>query len=65
MIPMAPASERLNPNTFARISATKIPKCAPAPSKTSLGFAIMGPKSVIAPTPRKINGGTINSETPW
>ena len=64
MIPMAPASDRLKPSTFARMSATKIPRCAPAPSRTSFGLAIIGPKSVMAPTPRKISGGTISSETP-
>lgn len=64
MMPIAPASASEKPIVLARINATKMPKCAPAPKITSLGLAIIGPKSVIAPTPRKISGGTINRLTP-
>ena len=35
----------------------KIPPCAAAPSRKLFGFAISGPKSVIAPMPRKMIGG--------
>ena len=38
-----------------------MPRWAAAPRMTSLGLAIIGPKSVIAPTPKKISGGTISS----
>ena len=37
----------------------KIPNCAAPPSKAVLGFASIGPKSVIAPTPIKIINGKI------
>ena len=39
--------------------AAKIPNCAAAPNKKLLGLAIRGPKSVMAPTPRKIRDGRI------
>ena len=35
-------------------SAKKIPNCAAPPRSAIFGFAISGPKSVIAPTPMKI-----------
>jgi len=41
-----------------------MPIWAAAPRITSLGLAIIGPKSVMAPTPKKISGGTISSDTP-
>ena len=44
---------------IAIIYAAKIPNCAAAPSKKLLGLAISGPKSVIAPTPKKISDGNI------
>ena len=37
--------------------AIKMPSCAAAPRIRLLGFAIKGPKSVIAPTPMKIRHG--------
>ena len=60
MIETAAAALSLNPNRIARKYAEKIPNCAAAPSKKLIGFAISGPKSVIAPTPRKINDGRID-----
>ena len=46
------------PNTAARPSAPKsakkMPNCAAPPRSAIFGFAISGPKSVIAPTPMKI-----------
>ena len=35
-------------------SAKKMPNCAAPPRRAVFGFAISGPKSVIAPTPMKI-----------
>ena len=35
-------------------SAKKMPNCAAPPRSAIFGFAISGPKSVIAPTPMKI-----------
>ena len=60
IIDTAAAALSLNPNNIARKYAPKIPNWAAAPSKKLIGFAINGPKSVIAPTPRKINGGKIS-----
>ena len=34
--------------------AKKMPNCAAPPRRADFGFAISGPKSVIAPTPMKI-----------
>ena len=42
----------------------KMPNCAAAPSIRVLGSAISAPKSVSAPTPRKISNGKIPVETP-
>ena len=44
---------------IAAQKATKIPICAAAPSNNVLGLDIRGPKSVIAPSPKNINGGRI------
>ena len=43
--------------TSRGINVIKIPICAAAPRIKLFGFAINGPKSVIAPIPRKISGG--------
>ena len=59
IIDMAAAAAPLNPKIIARKYAAKIPICAAAPSKKLLGLAISGPKSVIAPTPKKISDGRI------
>ena len=48
----------------APTSVPKIPNCAAAPNNAVLGFAINGPKSVIAPTPIKINIGKRPVSTP-
>ena len=41
----------------APIRVPKMPNCAAAPSSRVLGLASIGPKSVMAPTPRKISSG--------
>ena len=45
------------PRSAAPMNVKKIPPCAAAPSRKLFGFAISGPKSVIAPIPRNISGG--------
>ena len=57
MIPMAPASLGMKPMDNASRYAPKIPICAAAPIRISLGCEIRAEKSVIAPMPRKISGG--------
>ena len=67
MMAMEAASLRVNsspgiPNAVsasAPISVPKIPNCAAAPKSKVLGLASIGPKSVMAPTPRKISSGKI------
>ena len=59
MIEIAAAALSLKPIAIAPKYAPKIPNCAAAPSKKLLGFAISGPKSVMAPTPMKIKDGKI------
>ena len=60
MIDTAAAASSLNPKSIAKRYAVNIPICAAAPSKKLIGFAISGPKSVIAPTPRKISDGNMD-----
>ena len=43
-----------------KLFTTKTPICAAAPRRSVLGLAIRGPKSVMAPMPRKISGGKIS-----
>ena len=69
MIPMEAASFRVKPsnpgmNGLKRYpiskdiqSATKIPSCPPSPINALLGEDMRGPKSVMLPIHRKINGG--------
>ena len=57
MIPIAPDSAGVKPRCIATIYAPKIPICAAAPISISRGCEINAEKSVIAPIPRKINGG--------
>ena len=57
IIAIAAAAAAEKPRTEARINAINMPNCAPAPISILLGFAINGPKSVIAPIPRNISGG--------
>ncbi len=64
IIPIEAASASGKPNSSAPKNATYIPNCAAAPNNKLFGFAISGPKSVIAPTPKNINGGYIPSLTP-
>ena len=60
MMPMDAASCTLNPRSIAPANATNTPIWAAAPRSMVFGFAIRGPKSVIAPTPMKIRGGKIS-----
>ena len=55
----AAAALSLKPRAIAPKYAAKIPNCAAAPSRKLFGFAISGPKSVMAPTPRNISDGRI------
>ena len=57
IIDIAAAALSLNPRSIAIRYAEKIPNCAAAPRRKLAGLAISGPKSVIAPTPRKISEG--------
>ena len=59
MIDIAAAAFPLKPRMIARKYAEKIPSCAAAPRRKLFGFAISGPKSVIAPTPRNMSDGKI------
>ena len=59
MIDIAAAALSLNPKRIAIRYAEKIPNCAAAPRRKLAGFAISGPKSVNAPTPKKISEGNI------
>ena len=51
------ASCTVKPSSIAPSRATNTPPCAAAPRSRVFGLASRGPKSVIAPTPKKINGG--------
>ena len=64
MIATDAASAKVNPSAFAPRSVPKIPNCAAAPSRKVCGLASSGPKSVIAPIPRKISGGKIPDSIP-
>ena len=64
MMPMAPASFSVKPSIIAPTSETKTPICAAAPSSSVDGRAMSGPKSVIAPMPRKMSGGKISFAMP-
>ncbi len=55
----------VNPKAIAPINVKNIPNWAAAPNNILLGLAIKGPKSVMAPTPKNINGGYMPSFTPW
>ena len=64
MMPMEAASrmEKLMPGTRsessnAPIRVMKMPSWAAPPSRMVLGLAIIGPKSVRAPTPMKMRSG--------
>ena len=63
IIPVAAACLRVKEtiprlfNSKAPRTVAKIPNCAAAPRINVFGFASMGPKSVIAPTPIKITNG--------
>ena len=56
---MEAACERGKPHSKANQKAMKIPTCAAAPKIKVFGLAINGPKSVRAPIPKKMIGGSI------
>lgn len=66
------AADDADGSSFAKVEAEAVSadqgnedaEVAAAPRITRLGFAIIGPKSVIAPTPRKMSGGRISCSTP-
>ena len=61
MIPIAAASPTSKrPVASAPQNATNMPTCAAAPSSNVFGFAMTGPKSVNAPSPRNISGGRMS-----
>ena len=64
IIPIEAAASGENPSSKAKKNAIKMPNCAAAPSRRLFGFAINGPKSVIAPTPRNMSVGYIPYSTP-
>ena len=64
MIPIDEASNALNPRRIAPRNVMKIPSWAAAPKSKLLGLEISGPKSVVAPIPRKISGGKISHSIP-
>ena len=49
-----PRSANIDERPRAPNRAKKMPSCAAPPSNADFGFAISGPKSVMAPTPMKI-----------
>ena len=58
IMPMEAASGSSNrPVASAPQNATKMPTCAAAPRSSVLGLDMTGPKSVSAPSPRKMMGG--------
>ena len=59
MIPMLAASFMSKPmkSSCMKRNVAKIPSWAAAPKSRLLGLAISGPKSVMAPTPRKMRQG--------
>ena len=57
MMAMAAATLPGKPSTSASRNAEKMPSCAAAPSSSEDGRAISGPKSVMAPIPRKMMDG--------
>ncbi|OPZ75091.1 MAG: hypothetical protein BWY80_00307 [Firmicutes bacterium ADurb.Bin456] len=57
MMPMDAAWAGVKSKNRAAVRVTKIPSWAAAPNKMVLGLASRGPKSVMAPMPKKIRGG--------
>ena len=64
MMPIDAASCLEKPMNKAIKKVAATPTWAAAPSKSVLGAASRGPKSVNAPTPRKMMGGKISALTP-
>ena len=64
MIPIDEASNALKPKRIAPKKVIKIPSWAAAPKSKLLGREMSGPKSVVAPIPRKISGGKISHSIP-
>ena len=65
IIPMLAASPGVNPRAMAPRNAMYIPICAAIPSIMSFGFAMSGPKSVIAPSPTNIRVGSTTYIIPY
>ena len=59
MMPIEADSAMEKPNTSIWVTrkVAKMPICAAAPKSRLLGLAMRGPKSVMAPTPRKMRQG--------
>ena len=57
IIPIEAASFPVSPSKIAPINAIKIPSWAAAPNSRLFGFAISGPKSLLAPIAKNISGG--------
>ena len=64
MMPMEAASCEVNPRYIAPMKVANTPNWAAPPNRRVFGRAINGPKSVKAPTPRKMRGGNISRRTP-
>ena len=58
MMPNEPASWGVNPKSRDTSSTAKMPIWAAAPKMASFRLRSMGPKSVSAPTPMKMMGGS-------
>ena len=57
IMPMEAASFRSKPRATAMMMVRKMPACAAAPQRNSLGLASRGPKSIIAPMPMNRSRG--------
>ena len=64
MTAMATASSFSKPKPSASSSVRKMPNWPAAPSMMILGLENSGPKSVMAPMPRKISTGKISVRMP-
>ena len=64
MMPIEAASCEVKPSQTAPMKVANTPNCAAPPRMRVFGRAMSGPKSVRAPTPRKMSGGKISSSTP-
>ena len=64
MMAMETACPRPNPKASASSNVRKIPNCPAAPKISTLGFASIGPKSIIAPKPIKSRQGKSSVKIP-